>query len=747
MLKFSIPKFDAKVTNFGDFICGYTISDVILLLCLKIDTILLPITLLFFNMKRILLSLFSLFALSLTLCATQIWEGNTAINWNNAVSISAESFVEASVSDHIQVQFQSITGQGHVQLRSSAGVWVLVGTSGADLTEGMTTQDFIITSEMLAEIQANGLVVTGYGFNMTGVALNAGTEEERTKYKNYVWIGNHLMKGDYSTPLSLPAETFANAAVGNRMRIHTTDWMVNAQISPCNSSWAQLAGTSQATVFGMHCDYTITQAMLNELKSGGIKIHGAGFTITGFEITPADQLSKLTFQVPVINKWVWDSTTPQLSIRTLNRSDKSEDLDITLKIMTDKLAPYKEMSQKVTAAPKKATEAHFNLELEPGFYNCMFVVNGEMAYHTFTIGYQPTKISSPVDAQPDFDTFWETALNELSQVEPQYSLTLLPEKSSSKRNVYFVEMKSIGDATGDDITIRGYYAEPVGEGTYPAFVEYQGYGAQPYCMNADDNPEYCEFILSARGQVINSVAPYTNPYGDWILHHLEDENKFFYRGAFMDVVRAIDFIASRPKVQPENIFATGISQGGAYTIVAAALDNRLNAVAPAVPFLGDFPDYLDMALWPCYSMIAQSEKEGMSRDELERVLSYFDTKNLAPRITIPYHTTIGLQDNVCPPHTNFAPYNNLVNVPDSEKSYEIHTDLYHQTPGSWTNTVLKFFDNHLKTSSIDDISIDKATSYTVYNLQGMLILQNCNLEALKALPSGIYIINNKKIKL
>ena len=700
-------------------------------------------------MKRIFLSLLSLIVLSsLNLFAAQIWEGNTAINWNNAVSISAESFIEASVSDHIQVQFQSITDQGHVQLRSSAGVWVLVGTSGADLSEGMTTQDFIITSEMLSEIQANGLVVTGYGFNLTGVALNAGTEDERDKYKNYVWIGNHRLKGDYSTPLEVPAETFANAAVGSRMRIHTTDWMVNAQISPCNSSWAELAGTSASTVLGMHCDYTISQAMLNELKSGGIKIHGAGFTITGFEITPVDQISKLAFQVPVVNNWVWDSTTkPQLLIRTLNRSNESEDLDITLKIMTDKLAPYKEYTQNVTATPMKATETYFTLELDPGFYNCLFVVNGEMAYHTFTIGYQPTEISSPVDAYPDFDSFWNTALNELAQVEPQYSMTLLPDKSSSKRNVYFVEMKSIGDATGDDITIRGYYAEPVAEGTYPAFIQYQGYGAQPWCMNANDNPEYCEFILSARGQVINSVAPYTNPYGDWILHHLEDENKFYYRGAFMDVVRAIDFIASRPKVQQENIFATGISQGGAYTIAAAALDNRLNAVAPAVPFLGDYPDYLDMALWPCYSMVAQSEKEGMSRDELHRVLSYFDTKNLAPRITIPYYTTIGLQDNVCPPHTNFAPYNNLINVPESEKGYEIHHSLYHQTPTSWTNTVMQFFEDHLKTSSIDTVTFDGATSYTVYNLQGMLLLQSCDIDALKALPSGIYIINNKKIKL
>jgi cephalosporin-C deacetylase len=39
------------------------------------------------------------------------------------------------------------------------------------------------------------------------------------------------------------------------------------------------------------------------------------------------------------------------------------------------------------------------------------------------------------------------------------------------------------------------------------------------------------------------------------------------------------------------------------------------------------------------------------------VLSYFDIKNLARYIECPVLMGFGLQDVVCPPHTNFAGYN------------------------------------------------------------------------------------------
>ena len=52
----------------------------------------------------------------------------------------------------------------------------------------------------------------------------------------------------------------------------------------------------------------------------------------------------------------------------------------------------------------------------------------------------------------------------------------------------------------------------------------------------------------------------------------------------MDLERAVDFVASRPEVDDDRIVAEGSSQGGAFTLVACALDSRIKAAAPTFPF-------------------------------------------------------------------------------------------------------------------------------------------------------------------
>ncbi len=41
------------------------------------------------------------------------------------------------------------------------------------------------------------------------------------------------------------------------------------------------------------------------------------------------------------------------------------------------------------------------------------------------------------------------------------------------------------------------------------------------------------------------------------------------------------------------------------------------------------------------------------------VLSYFDLKNLTDRIACPVLMGFGMQDDITPPHTNFAAYNRI----------------------------------------------------------------------------------------
>jgi cephalosporin-C deacetylase-like acetyl esterase len=154
----------------------------------------------------------------------------------------------------------------------------------------------------------------------------------------------------------------------------------------------------------------------------------------------------------------------------------------------------------------------------------------------------------------------------------------------------------------------------------------------------------------------------------------------------MDCIRAVDFLCSRGEVDSRYVVVEGGSQGGALSFVTAALDNqRIKLCMPSVPFLSDFPDYFKVAYWPGNEFIAFEKKNpyfGWKR--IFENLSYFDIKNLAPWVRCPVFMTIGLKDITCPPHINFAAYNQL-NVP---KSYFVFPESGHGLPGE--NAIMKY---------------------------------------------------------
>ena len=229
-----------------------------------------------------------------------------------------------------------------------------------------------------------------------------------------------------------------------------------------------------------------------------------------------------------------------------------------------------------------------------------------------------------------------------------------------------------------------------------------GQDGAPYCPSGDANPNFAEFYLSTRGQSINNRKAserndgvdkdFTNTYGDWFAYHFGDKDSYYYRGAYMDCVRAIDFMASRSTSDMDNLFAEGQSQGGAFTYAAAALSGRtFKAIAPAITFMGDFPDYFELTNWP--ANVAKANQGSMTDAEMYAFLSYFDTKNLAKSLSCPVITSIGVQDNVCPPHTNIAPYNNVTTAA-ADKQIIFNAELQHATNSEWNSVITAFFDKY-----------------------------------------------------
>ena len=393
---------------------------------------------------------------------------------------------------------------------------------------------------------------------------------------------------------------------------------------------------------------------------------------------------QLKYSLPVENGAFYSSESQYIKIKLKNTSDKAIWINTILKISTDNYIAIDSINFPVKLRGNSTLEATIPFKLtNPGFYRFKLFLqrNNEISDpEKFNIGYEPEKIISIRDAKPDFESFWTQTLSELNKVEPKFKMKLIPEQSTGMRNIYQVEMMSFGN-----IKIEGFYACPKKEGKYPAIASFMGYGSGPYYPLTDSNIDFAEIIISVRGQGIQKA---NSAYGDWITWGLESKENYYYRGAFMDLVRAVDFLVSRPEVDANKIVAEGGSQGGAFTIVAAALDHRIKAAAPSIPFLSDYRDYFQIAPWPRSSFETYLKLHpNDSWDRIYDLMSYFDIKNFSSWILCPIFMAVGLQDEVCPNHINFAAYNLI----QSKKRYIIYPDQGHGTPSAWSDLKREFF--------------------------------------------------------
>lgn len=434
---------------------------------------------------------------------------------------------------------------------------------------------------------------------------------------------------------------------------------------------------------------------------------GGGETPEEPKDTIPAELQPLTQSVAVTNNWVFDSK-PSITIHIENPNAIAQTAAIMVRISTDlkKAVTTIEQNEEIPANGSKDVVITTPEDLSPGFYRANCIVNNKGA-RNFVFGISPEKIVSAPDKQDDFDAYWAAAKEQLAAIDMNAQLTELEKKSTDKRKIYLVELQSVPDTPdGAPVVVRGYYAEPQDGQKHPVIMHFYGYDSQnatswPPCPGGNDT-EYAEFFFSIRGQMLNNRAAanrvpdgkgdFVNIYGDWFAYNFGVKDGYYYRGAFMDCVQAVRFMATRETSDMTQLFAEGSSQGGALSYAVAALsDYPFTAIAPCVAFLGDFPDYFNIVSWPAET--AKANKGSMTDEEMYAFLSYFDTKNLATRISASVIACSGLQDGTCPPHTNLAPYNNL---PTEDKVIYYYPEMGHEIPGNWNTRIMKFFKERMK---------------------------------------------------
>lgn len=266
----------------------------------------------------------------------------------------------------------------------------------------------------------------------------------------------------------------------------------------------------------------------------------------------------------------------------------------------------------------------------------------------------------PLTREPGFREFWSETLAAAAKVP------LTPELSPVDYPVDGLRVYHATYAGWDAARISGWYLVPEAAGAHPTLVVYHGYSGSKgaiYDLLGLAGQGYAVLAVDVRGQNGDTPDPTDYPSGHfmgWMSQGVLDPARYYYRGVFVDCVRALDFVTSQPEVDSDRIGVTGISQGGGLTLAVAGLDRRPKVAIADVPFLCHYRRAVDITEQRPYAEIIEFCRSHPGAEErVFRTLSFFDAMNLAPDIACPTLVSVGLLDQTCPPSTVFAAYNHL----------------------------------------------------------------------------------------
>ena len=298
---------------------------------------------------------------------------------------------------------------------------------------------------------------------------------------------------------------------------------------------------------------------------------------------------------------------------------------------------------------------------EAGFLRCIAtaIFNNKNYRGLATAAFSPLQIVPTIANPPDFSNFWEQAKSELAKIPIDARMTLMPERCTENVNVYHVNLQNYRLNT----RLYGILCVPKKEGKYPAILHVPGAGARPYNGDiANAEKGFITLQIGIHGVPVNmDTWVYNNmmagPLAGYWNYNLDDKDRYYYKRVYLGCVRANDFITSLPQYDGTNLGVTGGSQGGALSIITAALDTRVKYLAAYYPALSDVTGYLKGRAggWP-HLFDKNNLTFNNTKVKIETA-GYYDVVNFARLLKVPGIYSMGFNDETCPPTSMYASYN------------------------------------------------------------------------------------------
>ena len=304
----------------------------------------------------------------------------------------------------------------------------------------------------------------------------------------------------------------------------------------------------------------------------------------------------------------------------------------------------------------------------PGFRDLRLTANvdGKTYKHHIKVGFSVDEIRPYTKEPADFLDFWNKNIEDMRAFPLTYTKTKAEEYCTEKMDCYLLKITL--NKQKQAVYAYLFYPKGAQKGQCPVVLCPPGAGIKTikeplrHKYYAENGCIRIEMEIHGLNPTLpketfdDMTKAFNGRDNGYLFNGLEDPDRYYMKRVYLALIRCLDLLTSLPEWDGRNVIVQGGSQGGALSMVAAALDSRVTQCIVNHPALSDMAAYSAGRTggYPHFNRV-----EGMFNDKTLRTMAYYDVVNFARHITCDTYMTWGYNDDTCPPTTSYAVWNTL----------------------------------------------------------------------------------------